>query len=162
MIPGFYSWVGKFLWRREWQSTSVFLPIEFHGQRSLAGYSPRDHKESDTTEQVNCTDNAAWECKGKKAMCVLVVQSCPTLHPHGLCTSGFPDHQQLLELAQIHVHRVGNGIKPSHSLPSLSPPAFNLSYHRVFSNDSVFHIRWPKYWSFSFSINPSNEYSGLI
>ena len=79
MIPGFYSWVGKFLWRREWQSTSVFLPIEFHGQRSLAGYSPRDHKESDTTEQVNCTDNAAWECKGKKAMCVLVAQSCPTL-----------------------------------------------------------------------------------
>ena len=43
-----------------------------------------------------------------------------------------------------------------------SPPIFNLSQQRVFSNESVLHIRWPKYWSFSFSISPSNEYSGLI
>jgi len=43
-----------------------------------------------------------------------------------------------------------------------SPPSFNLSQHQVFSNESVLHIRWPKYWSFSFSVSPSNEYSGLI
>ena len=52
-------------------------------------------------------------------------------------------------------------IQPSHSLSSPSPPAFNPSI-RVFSKESVLHIRWPKYWSFSFSISPSNEYSGLI
>ena len=48
---GFDSWVGKISWRREWLPTPVFLPGEFHGQRSLAGYSPWGHKESDTTEQ---------------------------------------------------------------------------------------------------------------
>ena len=51
---------------------------------------------------------------------------------------------------------------PSHPLSSSSPHAFNLSQHHVFSSESVLHIRWPKYWSFSFSISPSNEYSGLI
>ena len=49
--PRFKPWVGKILWRREWQSIPVFLPGESHGQRSLVGYSPRGCKESDTTEQ---------------------------------------------------------------------------------------------------------------
>ena len=70
-----------------------------------------------------------------------------------------PVHQQLQELAQIHVHRVSNAIQPSHPLPSSSPPAFDLFQHQ---GESVLHIRWPKYWCFSFSISPSNEYSGLI
>ena len=52
--------------------------------------------------------------------------------------------------------------KPSHPLSSPSPPVFNLCKHPVFSNESILHIRWPKYWNFSFSISPSNEYSGLI
>ena len=47
-------------------------------------------------------------------------------------------------------------------LPSPFPPVFNLSQHRVISSESVLHIMWPKYWSFSFSISPSNEHSGLI
>ena len=46
------SWVGKMLWRREWQPNPAFLPGDFHGQRSLAGYSPWDHKESDMTKQL--------------------------------------------------------------------------------------------------------------
>ena len=50
---GFDSWVGKIPWRRKWQPTPVFLPGESHGQRSLVGCSPRGHKESDTTEQLN-------------------------------------------------------------------------------------------------------------
>ena len=75
---------------------------------------------------------------------------------------GFLFHHQHLELAQTYVHQVSDAIQPSHPLSSPSPPAFNLSSIRVFSNDSVLHIRWPKYWSFSFSISPSNEYSGLI
>ena len=62
----------------------------------------------------------------------------------------------------MHVHRVGDAIQPSHSLSSPSPPAFNLSHQSFFSNGSVLCIRWSKYWSFSFSISLSNEYSGLI
>ena len=64
---------------------------------------------------------------------------------------GFPVRHQLLELTQTHVHWVGNSIQPSHPLLSPSPPAFNLSSIRVFSNESVLCIRWPKYWSFSAS-----------
>ena len=65
----------------------------------------------------------------------------------------------LLKLMSIEV---SDALLPSHPLSSPSPPAFNLSQHRVFSSESVLCIRWPKYWSFSFSISPSNEYSGLI
>ena len=77
-------------------------------------------------------------------------------------TPGLSVHHQLPELAQTHVHGVGDAIQPSHHLSSPSPLAFNLSQHLVFSSESALHIRWPKYWSFSFSICPYNEYSGLI
>jgi len=80
---------------------------------------------------------------------------------HGLQHAGFPVHHQLPELTQAHVHQVGDAIQPSHPLSSPSPASIFPSI-RVFSNESVLCIRWPKYWSFSFSINPSNEYSGLI
>ena len=76
---------------------------------------------------------------------------------------GFPIHHQLPELTQIHVHQVGDAIQSSH--PLSSPLPFLLSVFpsiRVFSNESVFCIRWPKYWSFSFSISSSNDHSGLI
>ena len=62
----------------------------------------------------------------------------------------------------MHVHQAGDAVQPGHPLSSPSPPALNLPSIRVFSNDSILHIRWPKYWSFSFCISPSNEYSGLI
>ena len=74
---------------------------------------------------------------------------------------GFPVHHQLLEFTQTHVHPVSDAIQPSHPLSS-SSPAFNISSIRVFSSESVLRMRWPKYWSFSFSISPSKEYSGLI
>ena len=77
-------------------------------------------------------------------------------------TPGFLAHHQHLELAQTHVHWFGDAIQTSHPLLSPSPPAFNLSSIRIFSNVSVFQSRWPKYWSFSFSISSYNEYSGLI
>ena len=77
-------------------------------------------------------------------------------------TPGFPVHHQLPELAQTHVHQV---MMPSNHLilchPLLLLPSIFPSI-RVFSNESALHIRWPKYWSFSFSISLSNEYSGLI
>ena len=91
-----------------------------------------------------------------------VTQSCPTLcDPMDCSTSGFPVHHQLPEFTQTPVHRVGDAIQPSHPLSSPFLPSIFPSI-RVFSNKSVFRIRWPKYWSFSFTISLSNEYSGLI
>ena len=87
---------------------------------------------------------------------------CLTLcDPRDCSTPGYPVHHQLSELAHTHAHRVGDAIQPSHPLSSPSPPAI-LPSIRVFSNESVLHIRWPKYRSFSFSITPPKEYSGLI
>ena len=87
-----------------------------------------------------------------------VAQSCPTL-----CnTPGLPVHHQLQEFTQTHVHRVRDAIQPSHLcrplllLPSI-PPSI-----RVFSNESALRMRWPKYWSFSFSIIPAKEIPGLV
>ena len=77
-------------------------------------------------------------------------------------TPGLPVHHQLPEFTHTHVHRVGDAIQPSHPLPSPSPPAPIPPSIRVFSNESTLHMRWPKYWSFSFSIGPSNEHPGLI
>ena len=92
-----------------------------------------------------------------------VTQSCLTLcEPMDCSIQGFPVHHQLPELAQTHVYQVDDASQPSHPLSSPSPPAFNLPSIRVFSNESVLCVRWPKYWSFSFSMSPSNEYSGLI
>ena len=74
-----------------------------------------------------------------------------------------PIHHQLPESTKTHVHCISDAIQPSHSLSSPSPPALNLSQHQVvFSNESALHIRWPKYWSFSFNISPSNEHPRLI
>ena len=90
-------------------------------------------------------------------------QSSPTLcDPVDCSTPGLPVHHQLLELAQTHIHWILDAIQTSHPLHPLLllPPIFPSI--RVFSNKSVLRMRWPKYWSFSFSISPSNEYSGLI
>ena len=92
-----------------------------------------------------------------------VAQLCPILcDPMDCSMPRLPVHHQLLEFTQTHVHWVGDAIQPSHPLSSPSlPPSIFLSI-KVFSNESILRIRWPKYWSFSFSISPSNEYSGLI
>ena len=91
-------------------------------------------------------------------------QSCPTLcDPMSHSTPGLPVHHQLLESTQTHVHRIGDAIQPSYPLSSPFPPAPNPSQSlRVFSNESTLCMRWPKYWSFSFSIIPSKEHSRLI
>ena len=86
-----------------------------------------------------------------------------SLHPVDCIMPVLPVHHPLPEFTQTHVHWFGDLIQPSHPLSSHSPPAFSLSQHQVFfSNGSVLQIRCLKYWSFSFSISPSNEYSGLI
>ena len=92
-----------------------------------------------------------------------VAHLCPTLcDPMNRSMPGLHVHHQLLEFTQTHVHWVDDPIQPSHPLSSPTPPAFNLSQHRVSSNDSALCIRWPKYCSFSFNISPSNEHLGLI
>ena len=85
-------------------------------------------------------------------------RDCPRKDPGFL---GLPVHHQLPEFTQTHVYRVSHAIQPSHPLSSPSPPTPNPSQHH-FSNESTLHMRWPKYWSFSFSIIPSKEIPGLI
>ena len=77
-------------------------------------------------------------------------------------TPGLPVHHQLPEFTQTHVHQVGDTIQPSYPLSSPSPPAPNPSQHQGFSNVSTLRVKWPKYWSFSFSISPSSEHPRLI
>ena len=75
---------------------------------------------------------------------------------------GLPVHHHLPEFTQTHIHRVSDAIQPSHPRhPLLLLPPIPPSI-RVFSNESTLRMRCPKYWSFSLSISPSNEYSGLI
>ena len=91
-----------------------------------------------------------------------VAQLCLILcDPMDCSMPGFPVYHQLLQLAQTHVHQVSDAIQPSHPLTSPSSLSIFPSI-RVFSNESVLRIRWPKYWSFSFSISPSNDHPGLI
>ena len=114
--------------------------------------------------------------KGVRQVCILspclfnlytefssVTQSCPTLcNPMDCSMPGLPVYHQLPEFTQTHVDWVGDAIQPSHPLssPLLLPSIFpNI---KVFSHEAVLRIKWPKYWSFSFSISPSNEYSRLI
>ena len=89
-----------------------------------------------------------------------VAQSRPILcNPMNRSTPGLPVHHQLPEFTQTHVHWVSDAIQPSHPLLLLPPIPPSI---RVFSNESTLCMRWPKYWSFSFSISPSNEHAGLI
>ena len=78
-------------------------------------------------------------------------------------TSGLPVHHQLPEFTQTHVHRVSDATQPSHPLSYPSPPTPNVSEHQSLSNESTLRMRWwPKYWSFSLSISPSNKHPGLL
>ena len=92
-----------------------------------------------------------------------VTQSCPTLcNPMNRSMPGLPVHHHIPEFTQTHVHRVCDAIQPSHPRQSPSSPAPNPSQHQSLSNESTLHMRWPKYWSFSFSLIPSKEIPGLI
>ena len=82
--------------------------------------------------------------------------------PMNHSTPGLPVHHQLPESTQTHVLWVGDATQPSHPLSSLLLLPSIFPSIRVFSNESALHIRWPKYWSFSFNISPSSEHPGLI
>ena len=127
---------------------------EFCGRRSLyKGKCIQDRRQCHQGQKISDNLKAIQS----------VTQLCPTLgDPMSCSMPGSPVHHQLLELSPTHVHWVSEAIQPSqlchHFL--LLPSVF--ASIRVFSNESVLHIRWPKYWSFSFSISISNEYLGLI
>ena len=94
---------------------------------------------------------------------VIQLLSCvDSLQPHGLQHTSLPCSSPSPRVCSNSCRWNWCAIQPSHPLSSPSPPALNLSQHQSLSNESVLHIRWPRYWSFSFSISPSNEYSGLI
>ena len=126
-------------------NSNVFLL----GKHSLmSGYKNHSYH----TEKWRCTHSVQFSCS--------VVSD--SLRPHGVQHARVPVHHQLLELAQTHVHQVADAIQhlilyhPLLLLPSIFPSI------RVFSSESVLRVRWPKYWSFSISISPPSEYSGLI
>ena len=132
--------------------TLVALMVVFEGLRVLA----------ERGLEVLCSSHDEAS-SGRERRCCSVSHLCPTpCDPMDCRTSGFPVLHYLPEFAQTHVHWVGNAIQPFHPLLPSSLPAFNLSQHWVFSNELALCIRRPKYWSFSFIISPSNEYSGLI
>ena len=134
---GFNLWVGKVPWSRKWKLIPVFLPRKFHGQRRLVGYSPWDRKELDIMEHTHTQQSKTeWfphhpQVFGNCCCCCSVTQSCLTIClPTDHSTQGFPGLHHLLELAQTHVHWVGEPIQPSHPLSPPSPPTFNLSQHQ--------------------------------
>ena len=126
-----------------------FLPINtifFQDLRKVLGiftfrlYNKKGHRSSYTCVQFSS-----------------VAQSFLTLcDPMNRSTPGLPVHHQLPEFTETHAHQVGDAIQPSHPLLSPSPPAPNPS------SESTLRKRWPKYWSFSFSISPSNEHTVLM
>ena len=140
--------------------------IEEPGGLQLIGSQRVGHDWSDLAFMHNLGPENKWvtiKTGISKVQIRLVAQSCPTLcDPMNRSMPGLPVHHQLPEFTQTHIHWVGDAIQPSHPLSSPSSPAFNLSPHQgLFQWVSSSH-QVAKYWSFSFSISPYNEYSGLI
>ena len=101
-----------------------------------------------------------YNCLAQCGICIVTLSCLTVCDPMESSIPGFPVHHQLLEFTQTHVHWIGDAIQPSHPLLSPTPPAFSLSQHHSLSGESPLHFKWPNYWSFS--ISPSNKYSGLI
>ena len=157
------------LWRTGDTASCFACLITFYSHTFLSGpfLSPTDNHSIVLNVYFGRGASVASSCKLGIVVhvcslcCYSVTQSCPILcNPVDCSTPGLPVHHHLPELAQTHVHSVSDAIQPTHPLSSPSPPALNLSRNRVFSNELTLCIRWPEYWSFS--ISPSNEYSGLI
>ena len=118
-------------WRREWQTTSIFLPWEPHKQYEKAKRQDTERWTPQVDAQYATGDQWKNNSRKNEVQFSSVAQSCPTLcDPMNRSTSGFPVHHQLPEFIQTHVHQVGNAIQLSHPLSSLSPPSPNSSQHQ--------------------------------
>ena len=122
----------------------------------------RDHKCYIISVLLICISTETKKPKVVQFSSVQSLSLVPLCNPINRSTPGLPVHHQLPEFTQTHVHQVGDAIQPSHPLSSPSLPTPIPPGIKVFSNASTLHMRWPKYWSFSFSISPSNEHPGLI
>ena len=141
--------IGRFTW---------FTPMLFKGQLNLTHTHTHTHTHIYIYIYIYIVVKYIWYI-----CCCSVTKSCLTLgDPMDCSKPGFPVLHYLPKFAQIHVHWVSDVIQPSHPLSPTFPPALNLSQHQGLSNESALSIRWPKYWNFSFSISPTNEYPGLI
>ena len=142
----FDPWVGKIPWRRKWQSTPVLLPGKSHGQKSLVGYSPWGRKELDMTEHTFFLLSGLYS---SVQICHSVMSDSATPWTASCQASlSITSSWSLLRLMSI------KSVKPSHHLilchPLLLLPSVFPSI-TSFSNESVLHIRWSKYWSISFT-----------
>ena len=181
------TWVGKIPWRRAWRPTPVFLPGESPGTEEPGGLQFMGPKESDRTEQLsytrpyieqitnrdllyttgNSTQYSVMTCMGKEFLnrwiyisvqllsCVRLFETSRTAARQA--SLSIINSRSLLKLMTIVLVMPSNHVILCHPLllPSIFPSI------RVFSNESVLHIRWPKYWSFSFSISPSCKTDAL-
>ena len=169
------TWVRKIPWRSEWQPTPVFLPGESRGQRTLVGYSSWGHKESDTAKTL--TPQSALKCMRlfnlhdhvyfSQIFCELVIihfgsvqllsrvwvfpTPWTTAHQASLSITNSRGPPKPMSIESVMPSNRLILCRPLLLLPSIFPSI------RVFSNGSDLHIRWPKYWSFSFNIIPSNR-----
>ena len=146
--------------RRQWQPTPVLLPGKSHGQRSLVGCSPWGRYVSDTTEWLHFH---ALEKEMASHSSVLAWRIPGMGEPDGLPSMGLHSRTWLKRLSSSSMSI--ESVMPSNHLilchPLLLLPSI-LPSIRVFSSELALYVRWPKYWSFSFSISPSNKYLGLI
>ena len=159
-------WVRKVLWSRKCHSTPIFLSGKPHSLKSLVGYSPWDHTHTQyATLHLFTIDLNFWKhiCIPQTVDFSSVAQSCLTLWDtmnHSMQASlsiinfQSPPKPMSIESVMPSSHLIL--CRPLLLLPSI------FSSIKVFSNESALPVRWPKYWSFSFSISPSNEYPGLF
>ena len=155
ILPCFYS---------KNQSTRLMTElVTGGGDRASFNAKPLTHNPSSYTWWSEGWCLISWFLLAQ-CCCRLVAKSCTTLYdPMDYSTPGFPVLHHLPELAQTHVHWVSDVTQPSLPLSPSSHPVFSLSQHQdLFQWVGFLQQYWPKYWSFSFSISPSNEHSELI
>ena len=152
-----FSWARKIPWRRDQLNTPVLLPGEFHGQRRLAGYTIHS-KESEVTERLSLSTLPSTQSVQFRSLSRVRLFATPWT---AACQASLSitNSWSSLKLMSIELVMPSSHLilcRPLLLFPSIFPSI------RGFSNESARHIRWPKDWSFSFSISFSNEYSGLI
>ena len=154
---GFNLWVGKIPWSRKWQCVPVFLPGKFHGQRNLVVYSSWGHKESDMTELLNSITHVFY-------VSLFIVLSVGHVLLFGTPWNAACQASLFFTISQslLKVMSIESMILSSHLCCSLLLLSSIFPSITVLSNELALCIKWPKYWNFSFSISPCNEYSGLI